>query len=396
MNHAAAHRARHSNAPPLALYVHFPWCVKKCPYCDFNSHARRGEIDQRGYINALLKDLDYDLAAHDGARPLGSIFMGGGTPSLFSGAAIHRLLREIGARCAFEEGMEITLEANPGAVEHDDFAAYREAGVNRLSLGVQSFHDAQLQALGRVHNATHAQRAMRAARDAGFANINLDLMYGAPQQTAASAARDVAMAVEFLPSHLSLYQLTLEPNTWFHRHPPTLPDEVQLTAMQRRLQALVGRHGYQQYEVSAYARRGMRCRHNLNYWRFGDYLGIGAGAHAKITERGAITRYWKHKHPRRYLETAGGAQCRGETKRVGAHEALFEFLLNGLRLRDGVETALIHPRTGRTAEQALALLSAVRAQKLVEISGNGSRIKCSAHGYRFLDDILQQLLPTAE
>ena len=377
--------------PPLALYVHFPWCVKKCPYCDFNSHPQRGEIDQQGYLDTLLRDLDHDLRTYPCTRKLASIFMGGGTPSLFSGAAIGRLLRAIRSRLAFADDIEITLEANPGGVEHDDFAAYRAAGVNRLSIGVQSFDDAQLEKLGRIHNADGAKHAIRAARDAGFANLNLDLMYGLPQQTPDSALHDLDTALEFSPSHLSLYQLTIEPNTWFHRHPPALPDHDRIMEMQQGLHQLAGRHGYQQYEVSALARPGMSCRHNLNYWQFGDYLGIGAGAHGKITQDGEIKRYWKQKHPRRYLELAGGEGGIGETTRVEGGDALFEFLLNGLRLTGGFDIGLIPARTGRAEDEVLALLDEAIQRGLVVRDRN--RLRCGEKGYHFLDDILQQILP---
>lgn len=377
--------------PPLALYVHFPWCVKKCPYCDFNSHAQRGAIDQRGYLDALLKDLEYDLALYGSTRKLNSIFMGGGTPSLFSGEAIEWLLNEIRARLTFDDAIEITLEANPGKVEHDDFATYRATGVNRLSLGVQSFQNAHLKTLGRIHNAADTRNSIRAALDAGFTNINLDLMYGLPQQTTHSARRDLEIALEFAPSHISMYQLTIEKNTWFHRYPPRLPTSQMIEAIQYGLQTLAAKHNYKQYEVSAYAKSGRQCRHNLNYWQFGDYLGIGAGAHGKITENGSIKRYWKQKHPQRYLEWAGRARCIGETKTIAADEVLFEFLLNSLRLTDGFDAQLAEARTGRSVGEVFALLGEVIEQRLVITEGN--RIRCSAIGYRFLDDILQRLLP---
>ncbi len=387
-------------APPLALYVHFPWCVKKCPYCDFNSHALRDEgdgsvIDQRGYIDALIRDLEFDLGRYPCARSLSSIFLGGGTPSLFGGAAIGALLGEIRARLAFADDIEITLEANPGAVEHDDFAAYRAAGVNRLSLGAQSFDDAQLKTLGRAHTADEARRAIQAALDAGFANLNLDLMYGLPGQTPASARRDLESALAFAPAHLSLFRLTIEPNTRFHRHPPALPGDGRIMAIQRGLHGLAGRHGYRRYEVSAYAKPGRRCRHNLNYWQFGDYLGIGAGAHGKITHGGEISRYWKHKHPKRYLESAGDQRGRGigATRSVAGDEALFEFLLNSLRLTDGFDAALIPQRTGRETGEATALLAGAIRRRLVVL--DGGRIRCSRKGYWFLDEILQQALPPA-
>ena len=376
--------------PPLALYVHFPWCVKKCPYCDFNSHPLRDGLDEAGYIDALLRDLDHDIAAHACAgRSLVSMFLGGGTPSLFSGAALGRLLGEIRARLAWDPAMEITLEANPGAVEHDDFAAYRSAGVNRLSLGVQSFDDLQLGKLGRIHSAAEVRRTLVAARDAGFDNLNIDLMHGLPGQTPRSALGDLEAALEFAPAHLSLYQLTIEPNTLFHRHPPPLPDHDCAMDIQLALHELAAAHGYGRYEISAHARDGRRCRHNLNYWQFGDYLGIGAGAHGKITRHGTIRRYWKHKHPQRYLATAGSPQSLGESREIPGHEAAFEFLMNALRLTHGFDTALIPARTGRPTDQVIALLDEAAGRGLVN-RGDG-RVRCSDKGYRFLDEILAGL-----
>ncbi|MGI9309923.1 MAG: radical SAM family heme chaperone HemW [bacterium] len=392
-------------APPLALYAHFPWCVRKCPYCDFNSHRRTETIDQAGYITALLRDLRRDLAAfedgHD-ARELGSIFLGGGTPSLFGADAIADLLRGIGDHLAFASDIEITLEANPGALEHDAFAAYRAAGVNRLSLGVQSFDDAQLRRLHRIHGADDARRAMRAARDGGFDNINIDLMHGLPGQDAAAATRDLDAALELAPSHVSLYQLTIEPNTWFHRHPPRLPDDDCILRTQRALQNQARARGYRRYEVSAHAQPGRECRHNLNYWRFGDYLGIGAGAHGKITRGGAITRYWKPKHPRAYLQHTmdenananANANGGGGRHEVAADEVLFEFLLNALRLTDGFDTGLIRARTGCDTGDALALLDDAIAQRLIRV--DGARVRCSEKGYRLLDEILQEILPQSQ
>ncbi|MGR3984388.1 MAG: radical SAM family heme chaperone HemW [Gammaproteobacteria bacterium] len=391
-------------APPLALYAHFPWCVKKCPYCDFNSHAQRGDIDQNGYVDALLRDLGRDLAPGgiaDAARgrKLHSIFLGGGTPSLFGGDAMARLLRGLRAQLDWDAGIEITLEANPGALEHDDFRAYRAAGINRISLGVQSFQDARLREIGRIHSGADARRAIRAALDAGFDNVNLDLMFALPRQLAREALRDLDAAIDFAPRHLSLYQLTLEPQTWFHRHPPPLPGEAQAMTMQRELHARAAAHGYHRYEVSAHARRGGRCRHNLNYWEFGDYLGIGAGAHGKITRDLAVTRYWKRKHPQGYLaalgggagDAAGGNAALGGSKVVARAEVLFEFLLNALRLRDGFAAELAAARAGHSADDALAALGDARARGWVVVEDG--RVRCSEKGYWFLDEILQGVLP---
>ena len=377
--------------PPLSLYVHFPWCVKKCPYCDFNSHPQRHILDQQRYIDALIRDLENDIRIYPGSRKLSSIFMGGGTPSLFAGTAIDCLLREIRLRLEFDETIEITLEANPGAVEHDDFAAYRTAGVNRLSLGVQSFNSTHLKNLGRIHSAKDARLSIQAAQDSGFSNINLDLMYGLPGQTTESAVHDLEAALEFSPTHLSLYQLTIEPNTLFHRYPPVLPEHDRIIEIQQVLLDRLRRHDYQQYEVSAYARSGMQCRHNLNYWQFGDYLGIGAGAHGKMSQGSEIIRYWKQKHPQRYLEAAGSTQGIGDCGAIADADVIFEFLMNALRLRGGFDVSLALARTGRDIDEMLILLDQAISRKLVIV--DQSRIRCSEKGYLFLDEILQQILP---
>lgn len=379
------------SVPPLGLYIHFPWCVKKCPYCDFNSHTRSASIDQQGYIDVLIRDLEYDLQRYGDNRELTSIFMGGGTPSLFSAQSIARLLVAIEARLTFAKGIEITLEANPGAVEHDDFAGYLNAGCNRLSLGVQSFNDAQLKNLGRIHTASNAETAIQAALDSGFVNINIDLMYGLPQQSPESAQCDLLAALTFLPNHLSLYQLTIEANTLFHRYPPKLPDHDQIIEIEQSLYELMVQHNYQRYEVSAYAKPGMQCRHNLNYWQFGDYLGIGAGAHGKITHMNAIERYSKQKHPRQYIASAGSEHGIGNRWKVTDRARLFEFLLGGLRLTDGFDKRLVPERTNCDIDELLPLLQKAAERKWI-IFDNG-RVRCSASGYRFLDDILQDMLP---
>ncbi|MCG8124589.1 MAG: radical SAM family heme chaperone HemW, partial [Candidatus Thiodiazotropha taylori] len=284
-------------SPPLSLYIHIPWCVRKCPYCDFNSHAVKQGLPEQAYVDALLNDLSLDSKLIDG-RQLSSIFIGGGTPSLFSSTAVARLLEGIERRFAFAESMEITLEANPGAVEAGSFAGYRQAGVNRLSLGFQSLQTSMLQALGRIHSPQEARDAFAQARKAGFDNINIDLMFGLPEQTLAMAEVDLAAAIELDSEHLSYYQLTLEPNTPFHHAPPAVPDDEQLWQMQQQGMDLLANAGYSHYEVSAYARQGRECRHNMNYWRFGDYLGIGAGAHAKLSlADGRVKRFWKQRHP---------------------------------------------------------------------------------------------------
>ncbi len=336
--------------PPLALYVHLPWCVHKCPYCDFNSFELRGAIADLEYVDALLRDLDFELPLVAG-REIISIFIGGGTPSLFGGAAITRLLDGIRARLCLLGDCEITLEANPGAVEAGRFAAYRAAGVNRLSIGAQSFRGEQLKALGRVHGVDEIGNAVALAREAGFDNLNLDLMYGLPQDNLTGAIDDLEQALALAPAHLSWYQLTLEPNTAFHRQPPALPDDELITAIEKTGRELLARHGYTRYEISAYAQSGRRCQHNLNYWQFGDYLGLGAGAHGKLTRPdGTIERRARLRNPRSYQASAGQADS-VSVDRVGRAEDLrLEFLMNALRLTDGVPRDLLTERTGLTLE----------------------------------------------
>jgi oxygen-independent coproporphyrinogen-3 oxidase len=334
--------------PPLSLYVHLPWCVRKCPYCDFNSYEARGALPEAAYVDALLRDLDNE-AGLVGSRRLQSIFIGGGTPSLFSGAEIRRLLAGIGARVPIEPTAEITLEANPGAVEAGRFAAYREAGVNRLSVGVQSFRRAKLEVLGRVHDELEATRAIALARHAGFANINIDLMYGLPEDDETGSIRDLERALDLEPSHLSWYQLTLEPNTAFHRNPPAVPDDDCIVAIEARGRSLLARRGYARYEVSAYARPGFRCVHNLNYWQFGDYIGIGAGAHGKVSDTAGsvIERRWKQRNPRAYMAQAGTSAAVTVERIERPRELVLEFMMNALRLPEGASVARFEERTGQ-------------------------------------------------
>jgi oxygen-independent coproporphyrinogen-3 oxidase len=341
-------RPRFESLPPLALYVHVPWCVRKCPYCDFNSYeAKRGDLDEAAYVEALLRDLDEEVrfAQH---RELASVFIGGGTPSLFSGAAIRRLLDGIRERLPLPPFAEITLEANPGAAEAQRFAEYRAAGVNRLSIGVQSFRAEQLLKLGRVHGPAEAERAAALATAAGFDNFNLDLMYGLPGDDADGALADVAAALALEPAHLSWYQLTLEPNTAFHRRPPPLPAEEVVLETERRGRELLAARGYRRYEVSAYERPGRRCAHNANYWQFGDYLGIGAGAHGKVTRagEGAIERRAKTRNPRTYVATAGSAAATSVERIDDARQIAVEFLMNALRLPAGVPAEWLAERAG--------------------------------------------------
>jgi oxygen-independent coproporphyrinogen-3 oxidase len=370
--------------------VHLPWCVRKCPYCDFNSHAWREPVPQTQYVDALLRDLEHDLPRVYG-RAVRTVFIGGGTPSLFAPEAIDRLLSGLRARVALAPDAEITLEANPGTVDSARFAGYRAAGVNRLSIGVQSFDDDKLRALGRIHGGAQARAAAQAAQAAGFDNFNLDLMYGLPGQTSEQALADLRVAIELAPTHLSVYQLTIEPNTLFHARPPRLPDDDALLDMHEQLAAVLAEHGFRNYEVSAYARHGQACAHNLNYWRYGDYLGIGAGAHAKITQPETITRLWKVKQPQRYLDAAGGAAAVGGETCIGAADAAFEFMLNALRLTDGVALELFHARTGLPLDMIGSVLAAAQQRGLLNRSA--SRLQATALGRRFLNDLTALFLP---
>ncbi|MDX1654624.1 MAG: radical SAM family heme chaperone HemW, partial [Candidatus Competibacteraceae bacterium] len=351
---------------PLSLYIHIPWCVRKCPYCDFNSHALRDTLPEADYVAALLADLEQDLPRVWG-RPVESVFIGGGTPSLFSPWAIDRLLSGLRARLNLRPDLEITLEANPGTVEQDRFIGYRQAGINRLSIGVQSFNPVHLQGLGRIHGPMDAIQAAEAARRAGFDDFNLDLMYGLPGQSVEQALADLDQALALEPTHLSHYQLTLEPNTLFYRYPPPLPQEEQLWAIQEACQERLASSGYRQYEISAYARSERRCRHNLNYWTFGDYLGIGAGAHGKLSDpaTGEVLRMWKVKHPRDYLARAGRPEGIGGLDPVEENELGLEFMLNALRLVAGVPAALFSQRCALPLTALEPALSRAREQGLL-------------------------------
>jgi len=379
-------------APPLALYVHMPWCVKKCPYCDFNSHGLRAEPPPYArYIDVLLADLEADLADFGAAthgRPIVSVFFGGGTPSLFAPEHVARFLDGARARLSFVADCEITLETNPGTVEHGRFDGYLAAGVNRLSFGIQSFDDDKLRRLGRIHSAGEAEAAVKSAQDAGYANINLDLMYALPQQSLEGALADVERALALAPTHISHYQLTLEPNTAFAANPPPLPDDDHAWAMQEACEARLAAAGYGQYEISAYAQPGRRCRHNLNYWEFGDYLGIGAGAHGKLTdaEAGSVRRRWKSRHPRAYLEAAGGPGRLGGDNVVSASELPFEYMLNALRLHEGVPMAAFTERTGLPLARIAPALAQARARDW--LCDDPARLQPTAPGQRFLNDLI--------
>ncbi|MDP3856830.1 MAG: radical SAM family heme chaperone HemW [Stagnimonas sp.] len=358
---------------PLSLYIHIPWCAKKCPYCDFNSHPLRGQIPEAEYVQALLRDLDFELASAAEARPLVSIFFGGGTPSLFSGSAIAGILDGVARRLRFAPGIEITLEANPGTAEAQRFRDYRAAGVNRLSMGVQSLDDRHLKALGRIHGAEEARTAVAMARAAGFDNLNLDLMFALPEQTLAEAGADLRGLIALAPEHLSYYHLTLEPNTEFAAKPPKVPDSDSAYEMLEQGQALLAAAGYAQYETSAYAQPGRAAAHNLNYWRFGDYLGIGAGAHGKRTLDGRVLRRARHKHPKTYMETAGAVSGVQEERAVAGGELAFEYMLNTLRLHEGFQLPDFRARTGLTASALEPALSRVRQNGLLAVDGDWIR-----------------------
>ena len=375
--------------PPLSLYVHMPWCVKKCPYCDFNSHELRGSLADSAYADALIRDLELALPQVWGRRVY-SIFIGGGTPSLFPAATLDRLLADIRARLQLSADCEITMEANPGTFEADKFRDYAAAGINRLSMGVQSFNPGHLKALGRIHDDTEAWRAIETASKY-FDNINLDLMYALPAQTLAEAEADCRAALSCGTSHLSFYHLTLEPNTVFHRYPPELPDEDASADMQERLQVLLAEGGYGNYETSAYARPGRECRHNLNYWRFGDYLGIGAGAHTKLSFPDRIIRQARYRQPQSYFDQLGRGSAVSEDHVVTRADLPFEFMMNALRLTDGFPVALFHERTGLEISSVHRELEAAEAKGLV--ARTHEAIRPTPLGRRFLNDLLGLFLP---
>jgi len=378
--------------PPVALYAHFPWCVQKCPYCDFNSYTLKEQLPEQRYIDTLLQDFDAQAQTVMG-RPLTSVFLGGGTPSLFSPAAIGRLLEHARDRQGFADGCEVTLEANPGTIERGRFTEYRAAGVTRVSLGAQSFDARQLARLGRIHSADETRRAAEELHAAGLSNFNLDLMYALPDQTGADAEADLRAALALHPSHLSQYHLTIEPGTVFAAAPPAQPaDEIVEDMLDRSLRVL-REAGFEQYEVSGYARAGARCAHNLNYWNFGDYLGIGAGAHGKISDaaRQVIVRTNQTREPRRYLAAEPGSLTR---KAIATAELPFEFAMNGFRLVEGFDEELFESRTGLEASALVHLLADAERRGLVERL-NGTW-RATPQGFRFLNDILVALLPDGE
>jgi oxygen-independent coproporphyrinogen-3 oxidase len=385
--------------PPLSLYLHLPWCVRKCPYCDFNSHAAPERIPQAQYVDALLEDLQIDL---DGVqqRRLTSIFFGGGTPSLFDPEQIGRLLEGVRRLIAWDADAEVTLEANPGTIEHGRFAGYRDAGVNRVSLGAQSFNEEQLRLLGRIHGSGDIGRAVDELQRAGIGNFNLDLMYGLPAQTLPQALADLDCALALAPTHISHYQLTLEPGTVFYHRPPPLPDSDDIWQMQLDCQERLAAHGFEQYEVSAYAKTGRRSRHNLNYWRFGDYIGIGAGAHGKLTmlaangaARDEIVRTTRVRQPREYLSRAAAERV-SERRAVAAEELPFEYMLNALRLVEGFEQASYEAWTGLRFDGIATTVSAAQRKGLLECDAfaRATQWRATETGQRFLNDLQAMFL----
>ncbi|MBL0162754.1 MAG: radical SAM family heme chaperone HemW [Xanthomonadales bacterium] len=385
-------------APPLSLYIHIPWCVKKCPYCDFNSHAQVGGIPQEAYVAALLADLDRDLidfADALGGRGLHSIFFGGGTPSLFSPSSIGRILDGVADRVSFDRSIEITLETNPGTVEHGRFDGYLAAGINRISFGVQSFDDDKLRRLGRIHSASDAARVVGEARAAGFDNFNIDLMYALPGQDLAGAARDIEQAIALAPTHISHYQLTIEPNTAFASRPPALPDSDTAWDMQEHCQQMLAGAGYAQYEISAYAQAGRRSQHNLNYWQFGDYLGIGAGAHGKLSDAvsGIIKRRAKQRTPRAFLEHAGQPRGIASDVALAPIDLPFEYMMNALRLVDGVPMGEFSLRSGLAIDTIAPIVEAARSRGW--ISEDADILRTTESGQRFLNDVIALFLPAS-
>ena len=374
------------SCPPLALYIHVPWCVRKCPYCDFNSHTFTGELPQEAYLDALLEDLQQDLALVR-ERPVYSVFIGGGTPSLMSADFYRALFRRLERVLSFTDDAEITLEANPGTVEQDRFRGFREAGINRLSIGIQSFNPRHLKTLGRIHDDREAHRAIESALEAGFDNLNLDLMHGLPSQTPEQALADLDAALAWRPPHLSWYQLTLEPNTEFYSRPPELPRDDSLFAIWEAGRERLFGAGFRDYEVSAWARPGHASRHNLNYWTFGDYLAIGAGAHGKASlANGDIIRFWKTRQPDAYLKRIGSRTAGTQT--VEADDRPLEFMMNALRLQEGVEESLFSERTGLPLDTIAEILATLRREGLLE----SHRLQATDRGRQYLNSVLERFL----
>ena len=377
--------------PPLSLYVHLPWCVRKCPYCDFNSHKAGDAPPKERYIHALLRDLSGE-SERAGDRPVETVFLGGGTPSLFTPKEIQDLLKGVRAHLPLLENAEITMEANPGTVECGSPAGYRAAGVNRLSIGAQSFNDELLSKLGRIHSSADITRAVREASDSGFDNINIDLMHGLPDQTVEMALSDLKSAIELEPAHISWYQLTLEPNTVFFARPPAnLPDSDLAFEIQDRGQALLAEHGYEQYEISAYARGGQRCQHNLNYWLFGDYLAVGAGAHGKLTTATGVHRYHKPANPLQYMIAQEAPATSNELKGLSPSDLMLEFMLNSLRLSEGFSEDIFVARTGLSLSELEQATAEPRQKGLLERNEEGIW-RPTELGSRFLNDLQSEFI----
>jgi oxygen-independent coproporphyrinogen-3 oxidase len=372
--------------PPLSLYIHIPWCIKKCPYCDFNSHQADNRIDEQRYIDALLNDLDIELEL-TGERSLHSIFLGGGTPSLFSPDGLFKIIDGVRQRTQCQQEIEITMEANPGTFEQNNFSEFRSAGINRLSIGIQSFDDATLKNIGRIHDAQQALSAISTAVNAGFENINLDLMFGLPDQSINQSVKDIQIACDQAVQHISHYQLTIEPNTYFHKHTPQTPDAELLWDMQQQCYEILSANNFSQYEVSAFSKENKQCNHNLNYWTFGDYIGIGAGAHGKLTVADKITRRWKCRQPEDYMVNSSDPLS-GQSV-IEGDEVIFEFLLNALRLRSGFTFDVFEKNTGFDRNLIIKACKKV-GPRLLKVSETG--IRTSDKGYQFLNDVLQQFI----
>jgi oxygen-independent coproporphyrinogen-3 oxidase len=378
--------------PPLSLYVHMPWCVRKCPYCDFNSHTAPDQLPADEYIRALIVDLENETASVWG-RPVGSIYFGGGTPSLFSAAHIEQFLASARALLTVRPDAEITLEANPGTIEHDSFSAYANAGINRVSLGAQSFNDVMLKRIGRIHGSSEVDQAIAALNSSGIHNFNLDLMYALPGQTPEQSLEDVERAIAAEPTHISFYHLTIEPNTMFAAKPPTLPADDAAWDMQQAGLERLESAGYEQYEISAFAQKDKQSRHNLNYWRYGDFVAIGAGAHGKVTlpAEQAVSRYIKHKSPKRYLQCLQEGDWRIDERNIAPQERIFEFFLNQLRLKHGVYIDDFSPRTGLPWKDVESRVFEATNKGLLE--QDGQRLKPTQLGWKFVNDIQQIFLP---
>jgi oxygen-independent coproporphyrinogen-3 oxidase len=378
--------------PPLSLYIHVPWCVRKCPYCDFNSHKSPETLPENDYIDALIRDLEQEVPAIWG-RTIQTIFIGGGTPSLFSAEAYDRLFSSLRALLPISHNAEITLEANPGTFEQQRFADYLSLGINRLSIGIQSFNNESLQALGRIHDSQQAIKAVETAHKVGFENFNLDLMFGLPHQTEKAARNDIETAIALEPTHLSYYQLTIEPNTLFHQQPPTLPDDDPIIDWQIDSQQRLAKAGFEQYEVSAYAKDKKQCQHNVNYWRFGDYLGIGAGAHGKISDAAqqSITRRSKQKQPQAYIDSAGTEKSILTNEIITTKDIGFEFMLNALRLTEGFPTPLFYQHAGLPISHIDKALQ--QAEQLDLITWDIHRICPTEKGHRYLNNLIELFLP---